>query len=622
MPSYAELWAFSGSVFAAAILTLIGGAVTRGTVPIEMRLLVGWGIACLVLTVWGMTMPLSLRLPAWALVAVGCASLLRPTLRPGAADLAALGRLVLLSLPLLAIIVSVRPSLPDTFLNLLPNAAYLVDHGVLPDNDNVATISIFPALPYNQQIEVFLASLITPELPAGGLVHFNVFVQLAFALLLARLIAPDARAGSPGWTELAIGLALTTLANPGFMPKVALASMGEPTSEVTLACAAWLGIRALETFSERRSARRELALMAAVLLAFINIRQSNVALFGSLAGGLALLALIDRRIAKLRAWSLLALAMLPAALLYACWRLYVLGHFHESELKLLPLASWQADAIPEILASMGTIILHRSLLFVSLIAAGPLAYLAWRGRRQWSQGSRTLALVLIMFLAFNVFLIFAYVAHFGDADGRQAHSYFRYNSHLSLLMMLALTLAGSERFRARPIPLRPLLAVWAPRIAVTLALLAPVLFLRKVRFDLAMPQPVLWDLSKAFAGQLSDGERIAVIAPGDNGTLLLTLRGYLALTQPRLSGLELVELVDGDAKALDGLSDRGFKKAIVTCAAQMGLASDAPEAVLLERGAGGWSVAARSAYRIRPGKDWMAQFPAGPFCVRQQATSS
>ncbi|MBI1774833.1 MAG: hypothetical protein HYR63_05740 [Proteobacteria bacterium] len=620
LPSLADLWAFAGSVFATAVLALLGGGVAPASVRLEVRLFAGWGIACLVLTLWGIAVPWSMELPAWALVGAAMATLAAPGMRPGSSDLAALGRLVVLALPLLAIIITVRPALPDTFLNLLPNAAFLVDHAALPDRDAVATISIFPALPYNQQLEVFLASLITPGLPAGGLVHFNVFAQLAFALLLARLLTPEASQGPPGWVALAFGLALTTLANPGFMPKVALASMGEPTTEVTLALAAWLGLRALDAWAERRSAARELWLMSAVLLAFINIRQSNVALFGSLAGGLGLLALADPRVQTLRAWRHLGLAMLPAALFYALWRIYVFGHFHESELKLLPLSEWQSDAIPEILASMGSIILHRSFLFVCLIAAGPLGFLLWRRRREWSEGSRALALVLITFLAFNAFLVFTYVAHFGDDDGRQAHSYFRYNSHLSLLMMLALTLGAREFYRAYPIRLRPGVSPWAARLAVAVTLLAPLIFLKKVRFDLAMPQPVLWDLAKRFAERLRDGDQVALIAPGDNGTVLLNLRGYLALTAPRRSELAFTLVSEGGAKALAELPARGIEKAIVTCAARIGLASDGPEAVMLEHGAGGWTITARSPYTIGLGRDWMAQFPTEPFCDRQQST--
>jgi hypothetical protein len=207
-------------------------------------------------------------------------------------------------------------------------------------------------------------------------------------------------------------------------------------------------------------------------------------------------------------------------------------------------------------------------------------------------------LVLLMFVAFNVFLVFVYVAHFGEADGREAHSYFRYNSHLSLLMMLALTLGGRELIGAERIALWPL-----------------------VRFDLAMPQPVLWDLSKTFAERLKDGERVAVVAPGDNGTLLLSLKGYLALTQPRRSELDLVLMAEPGAEALDGLARRGFDKAIVTCAAAIGLDSDAPEAVLLERGADGWTITLRQRYRIAVGKDWMAQFPTEPFCGSRQLAS-
>ena len=47
---------------------------------------------------------------------------------------------------------SARPSLPDTWLNLLPNAAYLYDHGFFPADARPAAHSFIAGAPYNMQL--------------------------------------------------------------------------------------------------------------------------------------------------------------------------------------------------------------------------------------------------------------------------------------------------------------------------------------------------------------------------------------------------------------------------------------------------------------------------------------
>ena len=65
-----------------------------------------------------------------------------------------------MTLPLWVVMAPVRPSQVDTFLNLLPNADYLVDYARLPTAALPPSYSFIPAAPYNTQFLAFLGSFV------------------------------------------------------------------------------------------------------------------------------------------------------------------------------------------------------------------------------------------------------------------------------------------------------------------------------------------------------------------------------------------------------------------------------------------------------------------------------
>ena len=171
-----------------AVLLPIGSAVCRGGTPAEFRLVAGWGALCLVLTAWGVFLPISLRVPAAALIVAALAAQRAPSLRVTRADGIALGRLLLVTLPLWAVMAGVRPSQVDTFLNLLPNADYLVDYGRLPTALLPPSHSFLPAAPYDTQFLAFLGSLVWRDYPAAGMSLVNVMLRLLGGLAISRAL--------------------------------------------------------------------------------------------------------------------------------------------------------------------------------------------------------------------------------------------------------------------------------------------------------------------------------------------------------------------------------------------------------------------------------------------------
>ena len=81
------------------------------------------------------------------------------------------------------------PSQVDTWLNLLPNAAYLFDHDMLPRQDRPPSWSFIPVAPYNTQFVAYAASVVAGRLIPNAMALFNLALLAAAGLLLARVLA-------------------------------------------------------------------------------------------------------------------------------------------------------------------------------------------------------------------------------------------------------------------------------------------------------------------------------------------------------------------------------------------------------------------------------------------------
>src|SRR5258707_15633848 len=98
-----------------------------------------------------------------------------------------------------------------------------------------------------------------------------------------------------------------------------------------------------------------------------------------------------------------------------------------------------------------------------------------------------------------------YIAAFPPEMSVEAHSYFRYNTHLSLVLVLSLALAARD-FGAAAWLLRHDRLRLASAAVLVLAVLAPVAFAKRLRLDLDMPQPFVWDLAKKSSLHFQEGE--------------------------------------------------------------------------------------------------------------------
>ena len=442
VPSAFDLAGWAGALFAALAFIGLGRLVARGQAAPEAALVAGWGVASFVLTLWGVATSLSMRPVAAGLAAIGIAALLLPRFRLKRSEWRALGRIALVALPFFAVIASARPSEPDTFLNILPNAAYLYDHGFFPGAGRPPDASYLPVAPYNLQLAGYVAGLVTPGFPANALIAFNFALELALGLFLARLAgASEERDAAPSWGAAALGLLLATALNPGFVPRYDIAGYGELPEAAALGFAAFFAARAAAG-----GGAPSVALLAGSLAALVEVKQDGVALAAAVLVSATALALVEgadvrRRIGRL------ALAALPAALMVTAWRWYVAANMPSGELVFRAPGLWLTGALPAMLGSMVHTAVEKFPFYGVLVIAVAAAAVRAR-RRGWDLAARMGALTGGIFVLYTAALVVAYLGVMSAEMAVDAHSYFRYATHLSFLLMATVVLLLRERWPA------------------------------------------------------------------------------------------------------------------------------------------------------------------------------
>jgi hypothetical protein len=581
----------------------------------EFHIAAGWGALCLLLTSWGVFVPLSMQLPAAAFGIGALTIMLVPKRRPNAGAWLALGRMLAVSLPLWLVIAPLRPSQPDTFLNLLPNVLYLVDYGLLPTAARPPSESLLPAAPYNTQFLSFLGSLLDADYPAPGMSLVNVMLQLVAGIAIVRALAPPETSSEkpPGWGLTALGFLLATLFNPGFVPRIHFSAYGEPALAAMAVLAAWLFILAQGELA-RGNRPAQLLPLALALTAIANTKQTGIALVAALAGAALISAWAERRVQLAAALGRTALAVLPASFLFAIWR-YHAGHAGVDELRLLPFGNWNWTHLSDTAASVLGVVSGKPLYFSCVAAAFLALPLVW-WRQGWTATSRLLIFNAALFVLYNIFIFMTYIAVFPTEMSGAAHSYFRYNTHLSLVLVLALALTARDLGAAARIWERPSRAANAAFLGF--ALLAPVAFVKRLRFDLDMPQPLVWDLAKKLPPYLSDGGRLALLLPGDNDSVATMISGVLADTPPRRHTLDLLRRNTADAATLEEAARLGYPLALISCTPN-GLGDlPAGQAVLLRHDPNGWRLIADWPYPPHAAEQrWQHILSWPPLCRSQ-----
>lgn len=607
VPNLADLADLASVAVVALCLVGVGRLVAPRLLP-ELQLMAGWGILCLVLTLWGCLTATSLAVPTLVL---GISGLFGATTALRRQD-GGIWRVGCLSLPIWIVMATAAPSQVDTWLNLLPNAAYLVDHGSFPRFDRPESYSFIPVAPYNTQFIAYAASVVRGALVANAMSSFNILLQCAAGAMLARVVAGGE--GRIGWGHAALGLLLAMPLNPGFIPRSFFAMYGEAPIAVTALAAVWLAGAAL-AMGQGAQRRDTLVGLACILAALVNIKQSSIGMLVSVAVPIILLTWSRHTDRRLRLQAVVAL--LPAFALYGLWRWYATASFAVGELKALPLSQWNTALIPEILGGIAHAIAQKGFYFATILAllVGTMLRLRQGGS---DAATRILVLVSATILLDDAFIFFTYIAHFEPSWAVEAHSYFRYMAQLSLLVMLGLV------YLLRPAAIRwsvarPGMAQQSWRAAsVAAIILAPLVFLPYLRFDREAPQPQVDAMVRALKPQLRTDMALAIVVPGDRDDIAGSyLRGLVLFRAPRQAFPRVTTVLGADQTTLDALARDGYRQALLSCS---DLAPKLPglpahALVLLQRTDTGWRARADQRYpNGLGGRHWAGLLPKPLFC--------
>jgi len=442
-------------------------------------LVVGWAAAVLVLVLGGALFGLALTPLALGLAGAALASAVLLFHRRVMPMGDGLGWGLLLLTPVLLVTASLFPSESDDFGTWLPNLRYLALFDHFPGAGLPVSDSQFPGYPPAGTLIGYLTGRAGGLLAETALCRFNLVLLLALALLMldTARIAAASSGRTIGAPATALALAAATLASPTFVPRLVLANYAETATAVTLAFAAVLGLRLVI-----RSPRPGWGLALQTTLAFallVLTKQSTLALFVLLTVGLTGLAFGAgglRRPLRLLPPVLAALA----ALLLWKHQVAVLGG---GEMQIGAFDRWQWEILPEILDSMLTVAGNKLGYFgLSAVLVGTgLAAL----RRRPDPALAILPLYAVLFLGFTLFLTWIYLAVFFGYEGRSAASFWRYNTQLGAVQLVALAaLAGAAWQHGHAHPLGHRLFAITATVAMVGLILGPVVAVRNLRFDL------------------------------------------------------------------------------------------------------------------------------------------
>jgi len=559
---------------------------------------VGMGLFVFLLTVMGIgALDLRFGVAGFAVLAVVAATVRRTAGHQGRMALSLLMTLILL-MPLLALLSGRAGSEWDEFSHWLRAFRYLATNHVLPGGPQVPAFDgCCGAYPYGWPMVNFAASLLSgfsEALPA----LINTLILGLSGLLLAETAARELNTPRLPWMAVAAGLLGATAAGPAFVPKLAFSSYADISTGFLVAVLVILGegLATAEKGDDDEKGWRQgigFGLCGAALMA---VKPGNAGLFACALAGVFLVLLRTR---GWRGWlrpDLLPAVLLPLAVA-ALWRWHVGQYLAGQELVVRPVELWNLREAGGIAAGMADVASQKVGHFGLGLAAVVLGLRSIRHCRD--RFDRLMVQVAVLFAGYNLFLFATYVAVFGKDDALRVASFWRYNTHLGLAVMLPAALVAARLIRrAGGQPWPRMLG----RAAIVLAVIGPFAALPYVRFDVDAQKQWMRKQLRDLVNRLPADEPVGLFDSLGTG-----LSGVIA-TYEWDRRLGYAGLYSGFSGQDPALWQRTVPAAwiLILSGQERLLARPAPEGVLLHRVQDRWEEVARFPY---PGSSFPRQYP-------------
>jgi len=522
-------------------MSIIGAAITGHHRMPEMNIIFGWAFVTVVFTVTGAILGLPLKVAGWIIVVAVVMSLWLAVRQRIPLVPKGLGRTALLGLPMILVVSAMHPSQWDEFAHWIPSAHYLFVWDSFPNADLPRSSASLPSYPYAMGFPVYLASRLAGSFVENTTAVLNVLMMLAFAHLVARIIVAQGQSSesrlfsdeAPPWWACATGILAVTILNPTFVQKLVLTAYGELPSGLTLALGMIIAWHMFEGLAEgnRAEARRQAWLFSLVMLLLISLKQSTLALFLILLIVVSVVALRDPKVRIKEYAFLLPLIVLPAIAIYLIWRHYVATNLVGSEHGIRPFDKWFWDIALDIIARMFYVVSKKGGYFTPAFIISGMALYAlykWRGSRD-----RLVLMAGLAFMGYNVFLLVTYLAVFSRFDSLRVGSYWRYNTHLGLIVVVAFILVLGILYRRYLLGrnMRPLM--W---LSIVLVLGLQVGLIHKLRFDVRATKIHIREIVPEIVVLLPKGAALMTVDPESDGAYGVQMRYHMYLAGRKMTG--------------------------------------------------------------------------------------
>lgn len=475
----------------------------------------GMGIMTLTFTVVGTLSGIDFRIVSLGLLAVAVVAVIAVRGRGDVLDITSNAVYTVLAVGVLIFLVSSRVASEwDEFSHWLHAVRYLSEAHVFPGPvDHPPIQSCCAAYPYGWPLLAYLAHHVSGFSEATTAVA-NIILLGLFGALLADIIHPGCR--RQPFVIVTIGVIGATLLGPTFVSKLVFSNYADNVTNVLIGATAFLVYR-LGLYVRDGDRRAAICMAVAIGLAgaaILNVKPANLVLFVFVLAGGALLYLRDKTWRFSDVCLVFGVLMFPAAI-YLLWRMFVGDNLQGQEMSVRAFADWQLDLIPGTLAAMFGVASKKGGYFVLMLVIVALGIRGlWRNR---TEVDRLAVIVATLFVSYNAFLLFAYIAIFGEFDALRAASYWRYNTHLGLSSTLVAAAVVGELWRRYVLP-----RTWSrSRILTVLPILvllvAPIAALKSIRFDVDPTKTFMRETLRSITINLPHGAGVGIYDPQGSG---------------------------------------------------------------------------------------------------------